>query len=521
MHRLGLIAIVGAMVVAALASPPERTAQAAQSAAIAVVANEQGTTVATVRMAESAGAVFVRVDASGLPAGFHGFHVHDVGECTAPGFTSAGGHYNPSSGSHRDHAGDMPVLLVNSNGEGHAKFLTDRFTIPELLTANVALVIHANPDNYANIPATDVQNPDTTYAQHAYYYDSDPASSGVQPVAGPAPDTTGRTGDAGARIGCGVVREDPNPQPIADAAQARAQAELFNANGDRVGTVFFVPIGPVRVEVGVTGLSPGFHAIHVHDIGACDAPSFTSAGGHYEGADTVHRNHGGDLPVLLVKSDGNATGVATTDRFTVEELLNDNVAVVVHANADNYANIPSTDVVNPDGTYAQRAYYYDYDPNGAGVQPAAGPAPDTTARTGDAGARIACGVVRSMSGGSPSPSASPTSTGSPPPSGGPRSYSDTSVTIRHRTSPHQFFGRVGARLDACRGSRTIWLREVKDGRDPILDRLRSDQSGRWDVAHRTGGRGRYYVIVRRRAFSTADATVVCRGALSRTLRVST
>lgn len=523
MRRFGWIAVVGAIVVAALVSPTGESASAAQSAAIATLRNSDGSTAGTVRLAEAEGGVLVRVDATGLPAGFHGFHVHDVGECTGPSFTSSGGHYNPTGAAHRDHTGDLPVLLVNRDGNAHAKFVTDRFTIPELVGANVAFVVHANPDNYANIPATDVQNPDMTYSQHAYYYDSDPAASGVQPVAGPAPDTTGRTGDAGARIACGVLEEDPNPQPIADAAQARAQAELRNADGAVVGNVLFVPVGPVRVEVTVTGLSPGFRAIHVHDVGVCDAPGFTSAGGHYRGADTVHKDHGGDLPVILVRGDGNGTGVATTDRFTADALLEDDVSVVVHANADNYANIPATDVVNPDGTYAQRAYYYDYDGSGPGVQPAAGPAPDTTSRTGDAGSRVACGVVTRAGGGaspSTSPAPSPTSTRTPPPGGGDRVFSDTTVRIRHRTSPHQFFGRVSARLSACEPSRTLWLREVKGGRDPILARLRSDGSGRWQIAHRTGGPGRYYVVVRRRSFDSDGRTVVCRGALSRTLRVS-
>jgi superoxide dismutase, Cu-Zn family len=124
--------------------------------------------------------VAVQVRVQDLPPGFHGFHVHAVGECTPP-FTSAGGHYDLGMHTHRDHAGDFPVLLVDRDGTAYARFSTDRFTVPDLFDADgSAIIIHANPDNYANIP--------TRYA--------------------PAPDaTTLATGDAGDRIACGVIEK--------------------------------------------------------------------------------------------------------------------------------------------------------------------------------------------------------------------------------------------------------------------------------------------------------------------------
>jgi Cu-Zn family superoxide dismutase len=139
-----------------------------------------GTEVGTVRLAAIGVAlVQVQVSVHGLPAGFHGFHIHSVGICEAP-FTSAGGHLNPGSASHPGHAGDMPVLYVTDGGEGRADFITDRFTIPSLFdTDGSAIIVHAKPDNYANIP-TD-------------RYDPDPDAM------------TLATGDAGARIACGVI----------------------------------------------------------------------------------------------------------------------------------------------------------------------------------------------------------------------------------------------------------------------------------------------------------------------------
>jgi Cu-Zn family superoxide dismutase len=145
-----------------------------------ILKDGSGNEVGTAKFTGVDDGVMVSVSVSGLAPGFHGFHVHTIGDCTGPSFTSAGGHYNPDSTTHRHHAGDLPVLLVNEDGSAEAKFVTDRFTLAELDDENgSALIIHANPDNYANIP-TD-------------RYDPDPDS------------TTLATGDAGARVACGVI----------------------------------------------------------------------------------------------------------------------------------------------------------------------------------------------------------------------------------------------------------------------------------------------------------------------------
>ena len=126
------------------------------------------------------GKVVVSVRVHDLPAGFHGFHVHTVGECIPP-FTSAGGHFDKNGNTHKDHAGDLPVLLANTEGTATARFMTDRFAVADLVDADgSAVIIHANPDNYANIPDRYVAAPDAT---------------------------TLATGDAGARIVCGVVKD--------------------------------------------------------------------------------------------------------------------------------------------------------------------------------------------------------------------------------------------------------------------------------------------------------------------------
>lgn len=141
----------------------------------------------------------------------------------------------------------------------------------------------------------------------------------------------------------------------------------------------------VTVQTTTPGkLTPGFHGIHVHDVGKCEANSvaptggapgdFLSAGGHYNGGGQGgHPNHAGDLAPLQVRGDGSAMLVTTTNAFDKADLTSgDGTAIIIHAGSDNLANIPAD-------RYQQV--------NGA-------PPPDeATLATGDGGKRVACGVI--------------------------------------------------------------------------------------------------------------------------------
>jgi superoxide dismutase, Cu-Zn family len=146
--------------------------------------NAAGADVGFVKLSKQGAKVIVRGEVSGFTVGFHGFHVHAVGQCVPP-FTTAGGHYNPSGVNHGSHAGDMPSLLVLDDGTAEAQFATDNFTIGELFDADgSAIIVHEGADNFANIP--------TRY------------QSTTEGVFGPDSATLA-TGDAGARVACGVV----------------------------------------------------------------------------------------------------------------------------------------------------------------------------------------------------------------------------------------------------------------------------------------------------------------------------
>ncbi|MGH9286135.1 MAG: superoxide dismutase family protein, partial [Acidimicrobiales bacterium] len=203
----------GAAVVAAAAiglawaaARPQRVSGVADPAAAqAALVDGTGAVIGQVGFTQEPGHVRARVEARGLTPGFHGFHVHDLGNCTGPDFLLSGPHWNPGGRSHGQHAGDLPVLFADDGGRVRTTFTTDLFPVTELLAADVAVIVHARPDNFAHIPATDVTTATASYTQRAYYWDSDP-SPATSLVPGHAPDTSANTGDAGQRVACGLVQ---------------------------------------------------------------------------------------------------------------------------------------------------------------------------------------------------------------------------------------------------------------------------------------------------------------------------
>lgn len=107
------------------------------------------------------GATGVEITATvtGLKPGAHGFHLHAVGTCEAPGFTSAGGHFDPGPNGNGDpdanhpfHMGDLPNLVADAGGKATLKAITTRVTLgPGPLsvfdTDGTAVIVHANPDS--------------------------------------------------------------------------------------------------------------------------------------------------------------------------------------------------------------------------------------------------------------------------------------------------------------------------------------------------------------------------------------
>jgi superoxide dismutase, Cu-Zn family len=170
-------------------------------------------------------------------------------------------------------------------------------------------------------------------------------------------------------------------------AQQGMTTHLKAPDGTQVATATFdFSNGYATITIATTGvgqLAPGFHGLHIHKVGKCEpnsvAPTggapgdFLSAGEHFQVPGHAAEPASGDLTSLEVRKDGTATLVTTTDAFTRDDLLTgEKTAIIIHAGADNFGNIP------PD-RYTQI--------NGK-------PGPDaTTMSTGDAGKRVACGVI--------------------------------------------------------------------------------------------------------------------------------
>jgi Cu-Zn family superoxide dismutase len=134
---------------------------------------------------------------------------------------------------------------------------------------------------------------------------------------------------------------------------SQATAELKDKDGKTVGMATFrESAGGVTVNVNVKGLTPGLHAVHIHAVGKCESPAFTSAGGHFNPAQKKHGHksaegaHAGDLPNMLVAKDGTGRFEVFTDAITLKSGSTsvsdtDGSALIVHVGIDDYATDPT------------------------------------------------------------------------------------------------------------------------------------------------------------------------------------
>jgi Cu-Zn family superoxide dismutase len=150
-----------------------------------------GTARGTVAMSFDDGAMSLTVEATGLTPGAHGFHLHKTGKCEAGSpdptdpsktgdFLSAAGHLAAEGQSHGSHTGDLPSLIAGPDGSASLSTRLTGVTLDAVLDADgTAVMVHAMPDNFGNVP--------DRYAP------------------GGTDDTTKKTGDAGGRVACAAV----------------------------------------------------------------------------------------------------------------------------------------------------------------------------------------------------------------------------------------------------------------------------------------------------------------------------
>ncbi|WP_157216244.1 superoxide dismutase family protein [Flavisphingomonas formosensis] len=130
----------------------------------AVLSDASGAQKATATLTQMRKGIRLVVDATGLPAGVHGVHLHTVGQCAAPDFASAGGHWNPTHKMHGkdnpmgEHMGDLPNITIGADGVGHLDTMIPNAMLsggemPLLDADGAAVVIHATADDYKTDPS--------------------------------------------------------------------------------------------------------------------------------------------------------------------------------------------------------------------------------------------------------------------------------------------------------------------------------------------------------------------------------
>jgi Cu-Zn family superoxide dismutase len=156
-----LVAIAASLALAGCASMTQPAATDNTASAELRDANGQPAGMATLTPAP--GGVRIVIDAKGMPPGPHGVHIHEVGKCDGPQFTTAGAHFNPDKKQHGTlnpqgpHGGDLPNLTVAADGTGRLETMTERITLGSGATSvfdadGSAIVVHAGPDDFKTDP---------------------------------------------------------------------------------------------------------------------------------------------------------------------------------------------------------------------------------------------------------------------------------------------------------------------------------------------------------------------------------
>lgn len=137
------------------------------------------------------------------------------------------------------------------------------------------------------------------------------------------------------------------------SAANMAVAELYDSKGDHVGLASFVEgQDGVHIALNLYNMPPGVHALHIHAAGSCDKPDFKTAKGHFNPYEREHglKNprgpHAGDLSNIIVAPDGTCTVALVAPLVTLgsgkNSLLREGgTALMIHQGPDDFVSDPA------------------------------------------------------------------------------------------------------------------------------------------------------------------------------------
>lgn len=150
-----------------------------------------------------------------------------------------------------------------------------------------------------------------------------------------------------------ALADDTKKAPAKKPAGKPVTVKLNDAKGKSVGTAkLTADPGGVKITLAVKGLSPGEHAIHIHESAKCDAPDFKSAGGHFNpamkkhGMDNPEGPHAGDIPNITVDAKGASKASVVAPGVTLDDgphsvFTNGGTALIIHDKADDGKTDPA------------------------------------------------------------------------------------------------------------------------------------------------------------------------------------
>lgn len=154
---VGLLTVAGEHTV--FADDAKKTRPVVKKAVAVLHPKENSGVSGTVTFTQLVDGVQVSATVMGLKIGKHGFHVHELGDCSAPDATSAGGHYNPEGQPHagpdsdRRHVGDIGNLEADNSGRAHYERHDSVLTLngPNSIVGR-AVIVHAAEDDFTSQP---------------------------------------------------------------------------------------------------------------------------------------------------------------------------------------------------------------------------------------------------------------------------------------------------------------------------------------------------------------------------------